>query len=91
MQAIKLNQHFATLVESSKELRLAANPSFALSVFCMKVPEGIADPVNGIQNELTLKLAQQFSVRKDITVTKIKQRLLDSILRRCSADAREAH
>ena len=36
----------------------------------MKVPEGIADPVLSIQNELTLKLAQHISARKDITVTK---------------------
>ena len=68
-QGIKLSRHFVSLVESSKELKLVAQPSFSLSVFCVRVPDGIADAVL-VQNELTLKLAEQLSTRKDITVTK---------------------
>lgn len=68
-QGIKLNTRFASLVESSKELRLAANPSFALSVFCVRVPDGTPDSAL-IQNELTLKLSQQLSARKDMTITR---------------------
>lgn len=32
-QGIELNQHFASLIESSKEFSLVTEPSFALSVF----------------------------------------------------------
>lgn len=56
-------------MESSKELKLVARPSFALSVFCVRVPGETADSAI-VQNELTLKLAQALSARKDITITK---------------------
>ncbi|KAI5119405.1 hypothetical protein M0805_005948 [Coniferiporia weirii] len=68
-RGIKLNDRFAALVRSSDELFLMTDPSFALSVFSMQVPKTAVDKA-AAQNDLTYKLYNKLSARKDITITK---------------------
>ncbi|KAH8114437.1 pyridoxal phosphate-dependent transferase [Phellopilus nigrolimitatus] len=68
-KGINLNNRFASLIDSSTELFLLTAPSFALSVFCVQAPEGVANK-SGIQTILTQKLYEKLSARKDIAITK---------------------
>ena len=64
-----MNEHFASLIRSSKSLSLVTEPSFALSVFYVVAPAGVADRLL-VQNTLTVKLHERVEALKDIVLTK---------------------
>lgn len=65
-QSIQLNGHFVSLIESSQHFELVTPPSFAMSVFRM---QPIAELPLFSQDDLTRKLYNRVSARKDILLT----------------------
>ena len=68
-KAIDLNERFASLIKSSDVLSLVTEPSFALSVFHVKVPATLGDEL-ATQNNLTIQLHERLEAMKDIVLTR---------------------